>query len=172
MNKKMQGIVVFAVMVLLGGHPPAEAKDALKIGIVDVKKVFTQYSGTKTAQQAMATEVKLKEAEVGVKEEKIKKLKQELKEKKLLMTDDVKKKKQQEIDSELQSLQEYVIRLKQSLQGKETDLVENIVIRIANVAKSMAGKKGYDVVLEKNAVFYGGEDITVEVIKAMEEQGK
>ena len=166
---------ILAVIFMVSGAAVTLAfakSSAIKVAYVDVKKVFSQYSGTKDAQKIMETEVKKKEEEIRLREDEIKKLKQELKEKKLLMTDDVKKKKQDDIDRKTEDLAERTAMLRQDLAGRETKLIEEIVARISRIAKDIAESKGYDLVIEKNAVYYGADDLTADIVKGLETKDK
>ena len=61
--------------------------------------------------------------------------------------------------------QDYYVQLQQSLGVKQQSLLEPIVKKVEEAIKQVADKKGLSVVVEKNQVVYGGQDITQDVVK-------
>lgn len=53
------------------------------------------------------------------------------------------------------------------LQQKEQNLIEGIQKKVDEAVKQVAEAKGLSVVLDKNAVIYGGQEITDDVIKKL-----
>ena len=64
-----------------------------------------------------------------------------------------------------QDKQAYYQQTQQRLANKEKDLIEPIRAKVQDAVKSVAEAKGLTVVLDKNSVVYGGQDITQDVIK-------
>lgn len=61
--------------------------------------------------------------------------------------------------------QDYFVQLQQNLGVKEQSLIEPIRKKVEAAIKAVADKKGLSVVVDKNQVVYGGQDITQEVVK-------
>lgn len=61
--------------------------------------------------------------------------------------------------------QDYYVQLQQSLGVKQQSLLEPIMKKVEDAIKKVADKKGLSVVVEKNQVVYGGQDITADVVK-------
>lgn len=61
--------------------------------------------------------------------------------------------------------QEYYVQLQQSLGVKQQSLLEPIMKKVEEAIQKVADKKGLSVVVEKNQVVYGGQDITADVVK-------
>ncbi len=61
--------------------------------------------------------------------------------------------------------QDYFVQLQQNLGIKHQALIEPIMKKIDEAIQAVADKKGLSVVVHKNQVVYGGQDITQEVIK-------
>lgn len=57
--------------------------------------------------------------------------------------------------------------MRDQLQGLESSLYQKIDTKLNASVKSVAAKRKVDIVLTKQAVFYGGTDITSEVIKSL-----
>jgi outer membrane protein len=66
----------------------------------------------------------------------------------------------------------YYKQLQERLGNKEKELMDPLMKDIETAIKKVADKKGLTVVVDKNAVIYGGVDITDEVSKAMVSGGK
>ena len=61
--------------------------------------------------------------------------------------------------------QDYFVQLQQNLGIKEQSLIDPIRKKVEDAIKAVADKKGLSVVVDKNQVVYGGQDITQEVVK-------
>jgi outer membrane protein len=61
--------------------------------------------------------------------------------------------------------QDYFMQLQQNLGNKQQALIEPIYQKVEDAIKAVADKKGLSVVVDKNQVVYGGQDITQEVAK-------
>lgn len=61
--------------------------------------------------------------------------------------------------------QEYFAQIQQRLNIKQQELLGAINDKVVAAVKAVAEAKGLTVVMEKNNVIYGGQDITEEVIK-------
>lgn len=61
--------------------------------------------------------------------------------------------------------QDYYVQLQQSLGVKQQSLLEPIMKKVEEAIQKVADKKGLSVVVEKNQVVYGGQDITADVVK-------
>lgn len=61
--------------------------------------------------------------------------------------------------------QEYAAQLQQRLQMKERELITEIQNKVNAAIKEVADSKGLSVVLPEQAVVYGGQDITQDVMK-------
>ena len=64
-----------------------------------------------------------------------------------------------------QEKQDYFMQLQQNLGNKQQALIDPIIKKVEDAIKAVADKKGLSVVVDKNQVVYGGQDITQEVAK-------
>lgn len=147
--KKINTLVIVGAFVLgLGFNTFAMSDVPSKIAVVDVNRVVSNSSQV----MALKKEQNLKNEEL----------------QKWLTTAkaDVEKQKTQEgkeklikkYDSDFQKKQ-------QSIQKDYTDKLQSIDKNISGVIAKTAKDKGYDVVLAKGVVLYGGEDITNTISK-------
>ena len=66
-----------------------------------------------------------------------------------------------------QEKQDYGRQCAQRVQQKEQELLEPVMKSIEDAVKKVADQKGLAVVIAKEAVVYGGQDITDDVLKAL-----
>ncbi|WP_315524116.1 OmpH family outer membrane protein [Fusobacterium massiliense] len=141
---------------------------AEKIGVVDTQKVVSQFSETKKAQQSLESEAKRTENEAKQREVALQKEQVALQSKGDKLTDAEKKafeKKVQDYENFINSSQEKLNKA-QFAKLQQIETVYN-----AAVKKVVAAGK-YDFVFEADAVKFGGEDITAQVLKEMEASKK
>ncbi|MFA6074641.1 MAG: OmpH family outer membrane protein [Negativicutes bacterium] len=145
-NKKLYKIVTIAVsLVFLGSivavalvsGGTASAAASSNIGTVDYQKVVT----SSPSYQAYVDQMQVEEA----------KTKQDFDQNSAKMTDKEK--------------EAYFNQLKQRLQTKQQDLLKGVIEKVNGIIKTVAEDKGISAVLDKSQVFYGGTDITDDVLK-------
>lgn len=67
--------------------------------------------------------------------------------------------------------QEYLEKKRQEIMDKQKELAEPVKANIESQVQEVAKVRGINVVLDKDNVLYGGQDITQEVIKKLQEKG-
>lgn len=70
-----------------------------------------------------------------------------------------------------QQQQELMVKMQTEAQAKEKELIEPIVNNVNDTIGEVADKKGLSVVVNVNDVLYGGQDITQDVVKALQAKG-
>src|SRR5581483_5648539 len=102
-------IVAMAMAVfLLTSVGKVQAKSDIKIALVDVKKVFDEFSGAKSAKKTLESATKAKEDDLDSRTKELSSLQKDYMEKKLMMSEEGKKKKEKDLQKkylDLQSLQ-------------------------------------------------------------------
>lgn len=162
-------VALLGLCVLLTAQ--VSAKD-LKIGYVDVLKVFNEYKKTKD-YEGMLDEKRQKEETVNKLPEK--------KEAIIKMKDKLDVLKGNELEKQQRELQKAVIDyqqlerkvfagLKQESDEKMKEVLDDIDLKV----KDMGKKKGLDVVLNKSVILYGddGLDLTQEVLSSLNREYK
>lgn len=142
--KKLLGISVLAVSLMFG------VASAEVIGVVDFDKVIDNYSRVKT----VTDEISDKFAEL----ERFKLDK--TREYKKLSTPLEKKNFEDATEKELIRRQEALLKLKEKKESEIDSLIKNTIKQVAMTNK-------IDTVVEQSVVFFGGVDITDNVIKAL-----
>jgi outer membrane protein len=129
------GIVGLAVSQ--GGKTYAAPGTSSNIGVVNYQAVLSQHPDMASAQETMKAEVDQAQKDFDAKS--------------AGMNDTQKK--------------EYFTQIQQRLNLKQQELLGAINDKVVAAVKTVAESKGLSVVLEKNNVIYGGQDITDEVVK-------
>ena len=151
----------FAVGLLCGN---AAAKE-YKIGFVDLAKVSDEYSKTKDYEKNFETQVKAKDTERQKFVDEVRKLKDE----QALLSDKAKAEKQTVIDEKIKSLQEFDKKVRDDLIKQRNQMLGEIQKDIDGIISVYSKEAGYDIVLIKQTVLFGGSDLdlTAEVIKRL-----
>ncbi len=142
---------------------------ALNVGYVDIEKVFNQYSGTKKAKEKLQKEVKSEQAAMAKEKAEIEKVLENLDKKSSIMDKKELAKQKDALEERYKKLQARMMEVQQRLLAKEKDMTSNLVDEIRAIIVKIARDKKYDYVFEKNMLLFGGDDITVYVIKEINE---
>ncbi len=143
---------------------------ALKVGYVDIEKVFNQYSGTKKAKGKLQGKLENEQKKIDEKKKEILKMKEDLDKQKTILDKNKLKEKESELQAKLEKLQADALEIQQKLLSEEKELTANIIEEIRAIVQKIAKEKEFDFIFEKNLLLYGGEDITYLVLKKMNEE--
>ena len=147
-NKKLLKMIALAVVALfvlgVGGMAVMQngtghaANATSSVGKVNMQALMTGHPDYATAQESFKKENE--------------QAKKDFEEKTATMSNDKEK-------------QEYAAQLQQRLQMKEKELITDIQNKVNAAIKDVADAKGLSVVLPDQAVVFGGQDITQDVLK-------
>lgn len=135
----------------------------LKIGVVNVEKIFMSYEKTKESDQKLKDKKEEKQKRLSDYEEKVKKMKDEFEANKDKYSKDRRKKESEKLNEEIQNLQKLLQKYSKELQKYEGSMIGEIKDEILEAIKYIAKKDKKDIILEKSAILYGGDDITDKV---------
>lgn len=141
---------------------------AAKIATISTQKVFQGYSKAQSAKTKLLDEKNKLEGQLSLKAKSLDKVKKELIAKGKKVTEaeaDKYKKQEMELSKEYQALQQKLSRM-------EYEEMVPIQTEIKSAINQVARKNKYEMVVEESAVLYGGEDITAEVLKSLENSKK
>jgi outer membrane protein len=161
-NHAILGIAAFILSLL----PLYGVAENLKIGFVDVAKVFDEYPETKKATDLLNREIEARRTKISAFQLEIEKLEKEIEkvkdkemiaEKKALL-----KRKREEMRDYAQEARTYLLK-------REQELTKKIVEKIYEAIKKVAIKEGVSLVMEKGTLLYGVPelDLTENVIKLL-----
>ncbi|MCX5642424.1 MAG: OmpH family outer membrane protein [Candidatus Omnitrophica bacterium] len=169
MVRRITWVGLLVVIGLLLAKGVGRAED-VKIGVVDVNKIFSNYSKV-TETQAEFDKIKTqrqgdvqKKADAADKE--IKVLLDKLDKQGTVMKKEETDKIKTEIEKKKQDILNLQQKIYQELQQKNRELVDARVKEINAATGELAKKEGYSVVINKEAVLYSPEmtDLTDQVI--------
>jgi outer membrane protein len=140
----------------------------LKIGYVDVEKVFNEYELTKQNDAKLKEEGKTKTGERAGMVEEIKKLKEEAE----LLSEEVRKEKETVIEEKLKTLRDFDEKTKNELRSKRDFLLKGIFDDIRETIEEIGKAEQYSLVFNDRALLYKTDafDITPQVVKKMNEK--
>jgi outer membrane protein len=152
------GLISFACVSMVS------AQD-VKMGFVDVEKVFNEYELTKQNDAKLKDEGKAKTGERAVLVEEIKKLKEEAE----LLSEEARKEKEAVIEEKLKSLRDFDEKTKNELRSKRDFLLKKIFDEIRQNIEEVGKEEGYTFIFNDRALLYKtpGNDLTAQVVKRM-----
>ena len=164
---RARGIVCFAGIILCCMNSFAE--DSLKIGYVDINKVFEAYD--KVKGEPIRAEREKSKSEHAKMEAELRKSDKELREKASILTGEEKKKEKEEIEKKVEEL----IAFDRAQREKEQKYVRQALSEISGVVEKIGEKEGFDLIIEKRSIFgktivlFGKKslDLTDKVIKKL-----
>jgi Skp family chaperone for outer membrane proteins len=132
---------------------------------VDLAKVSDEYAKTKEYEKTFEAEIKGKDAERQKFVDEIRKLKDE----QALLSDKAKAEKQTVIDDKIKNLQEFDRKVRDELIKHRNQMLGEVQKDIDGIISAYSKEAGYDIVLIKQTVLFGGNDLdlTAEVIKRL-----
>ncbi len=166
MDWKKIGAVI--TVTLLTGTASVIAKD-LKIGVLDVERVYAAYEKAKASAAEVQAERKAKQDELAKKREELKALRDEYDKKKDKMREAEKKEMEKKIADKTREILAFTNASNQELQKKNQELTRARLDEISKVVQDYAVKNGYDLVIDKKSLpyFSGGFNISDDIIKAV-----
>jgi len=156
--------VLFAVGLFIRPVFAAE----MKIGFLDVAKVFDEYKKTKEQDASLEAQAKLKQADRDKLVSEITRLRDELE----LLSEKGKQDKQAVIDEKVKKLQEYDTVTRNDLRKKRDNMVADILKEIDAVVQDYGKKQGFDIILNDKVLVYKKEnlDVTADILKTLNSQ--
>jgi outer membrane protein len=149
----------------------AYAADAFKMGVIDPQVVLEKSKAGKKALDGLKEYVSTRQKLLSRDEEDLRNTEKTLKESKL--SEGEKKEKEAQFRTKIQEYQKRAQEFNQELQGKQKELVDEYMKRIASATQTVAEKGGFSIVVDKGSeqtikiVIYNKDtiDLTDQVIK-------
>ncbi len=168
--KKIIVSLMFISLFLAFNSYAKRAEKIVKIGAVDLQKVFYKSPGKKLAEEKLDKVRKDLEKKKKLKEDEIKKLQTEYSNKRLVLNDTERQKKELEIQTKILELKQYIEKSNKTLEDKENEFLEPVIQDIKDVIRAVSIKYGYSIILDKSTYILYIEkeyDITDDVLKEL-----
>ena len=159
--------VIMAIMVGLIACPAAQAAD-MKVGYVDLGKVFDNYQRTKDSESVLEQQGKAKQSDLQGRFEDLKKMRQGLE----LLSDQAREAKGKELEERSDEFQRLKTRTERDLLHSRTDLAKQILDEIGKVVSDYAKANGFAVLFDSRSLLYGdaGYDATNQILKILNDR--
>lgn len=151
----------------------APAADAFKMGVIDPQAVLEKSKAGKKALDGLKEYVSTRQKLLSRDEEELRNTEKTLKESAPKLSEGEKKEKEAQFRTRIQEYQKRAQEFNQELQGKQKELVDDYMKRIASATQTVAEKGGFSIVVDKGSeqtikiVIYSKDtiDLTDQVIK-------
>ncbi|WHZ15258.1 MAG: Putative outer membrane protein [Nitrospira sp.] len=172
----MIGVFVAAILGLVSTSPAAE----FKMGVIDPQVVLEKSKAGKRALDGLREYVATRQKLLSRDEEELRNTEKQLKEQASKLSEAEKKEKETSFRSKIQDYQKRAQEFNQELQGKQKELVDEYMKKIAVATQTVADKGGYQLVLDKGSeqtvkiVIFNKDtiDLTEQVIKEFDRTNK
>lgn len=170
--KQVKLILILSLSFLFASNLFArKAEKLIKIGCVDLHKVFEKSAGKKIAEEHLNKMKMEMEKKKEQKEEEIKKLQSEYSNNVEDWSDALKEAKELEIQRKLKELRDFIEESNKKLEAEQDKLLEPLIEDIKDVIKAVSIKYGYNIIIDKSTyvLFVDKDlDITDEVLDELE----
>lgn len=164
-------IFLCAVMVMVAS--PGLAADAFKLGVIDPQEVLEKSKAGKRSLEALKEYARTRQKVLSTDEEELKAFESKMKEQASKLSDQEKKAMEEQFRAKIQRYQKQAQEFNQDLSGKQKEVVDDYMKRIAVATKAVAERGGFSVVVDKGSeqtlriVIYNKDtiDLTDQVIK-------
>jgi outer membrane protein len=175
--RRFVGPCLAASLLVASLAPAACAEEILKLGYVDTARIFEQYKVAQDAQKQFDRDVEAWNRDLSDLKIEIAKLKQELENQGLVLSD-VKRREKEAALSRKQSDYQAKVDDVWGPQGKATrrnsELVTNVIDKVKKVLDTLAQKEGYNLILDaaSNRILFGSKtyDLTDRVVEQLNKE--
>jgi outer membrane protein len=150
--------LVAAGIMLLASLPAAQAAEAFKMGVVDPQAVLEKSKAGKKALDGLKEYVSTRQKLLSRDEEELRNTEKTIKEQLAKLSEAEKKEKETLFRAKIQDYQKRAQEFNQELQGKQKELVDDYMKKIAAATQTVAEKGGFALVVDK------GSEQTVKIV--------
>jgi outer membrane protein len=162
-------LTIAAVFVLGVSLSQAEQK----IAFFDLEKVLSTSQWGKSVQEKLKKEESQIRSQLQAKQEELSKMRDEI-QAKGKMTEEAKKQKMKEFEEKRQEGERFLFESNKKLQDMSEQLMKPLIDKIIEIAKDIAKKEKYDIVVEarRGGIIYGDDkyDLTQKIIQELDKQ--
>ena len=153
-------------LVCLGGAMPVGAANDLKLGYVDMAKVFDGYEKTKASDATLRKKGQQKQAEIEGKVGELRKIREGLD----LLSGEERERRAQQLEERADSLKRFRNGAARDLTRERNVIAQGILKDIEGAVQEYAKSNGFSMVLDQRTVLYGqggGADVTNGVLQLL-----
>lgn len=145
-----------------------------KVGFIDVQKAIASTKDWKKGFAAFKASFQKQKKMISAREEKIKKMLEDLNKQSFVLDPKLKKKKEDDFRKEKVAFERYVEDQNNEFGKKEKEMTQKLLIQMIEVVQKLGKDRKYSMILEKKSVIYHdkGDDITDLAIKAYDRKYK
>ena len=147
----------------------AQAAD-MKVGYINLPKIFDGYERTKTSDTTLEKQGKQKDAELEGRMNELKKLRQNLE----LLNDEAKEAKRREIEEKADELQRFRANTARDLRRERDEVAKEILGDIEKTLQEYAKANAYTFIFDSRSLLYGdgANDLTGEILTLLNSKAK
>ncbi|MDP2279037.1 MAG: OmpH family outer membrane protein [Nitrospirota bacterium] len=167
----MRKILLLTLCSVLISVATATAAEALKIGLVDLPRIFSESDAGKKARADIEAIEKSKKAVIEEKVNALKKIEEEITKQSSVLSAEAKKAKEEEMEKLQRDVQKLVAEARTELQKKENELTNAILKDVSDIVDAIGYEEGYAVILRSEVVLSAKKelDLTGAVITRLNE---
>jgi len=140
----------------------------VKLGYIDMQRALNGSEAGKEAKEQLAARVKKYQDEINVKQEDLKKIKDELEKQGMLLSDSARSAKEKDYQNKLKEYQRFTKDAQDELQGKDEEFTRKILEQMEKIIQEYGRKNGFTFIFvrNENMLFVDDKnDLTEEVLK-------
>ena|SRR3990172_9460270 len=148
----------------------------IKIGTIDAQRILENTKAGKKVKVTLEEYVKSRQKIIDLEEQELKNFEEELKKQLPVLSAEAKKDKQEGFQKKILDYQKKVTEVNNEVQNKKKEVLEDFNKTLEQIAKNIAEKEGYTVILDRNSgggvIVYAKEsvDITDRVIQEFDKR--
>jgi outer membrane protein len=148
----------------------AAGEEGLKVGVVNVARIFDEYDRTKASDVVLERKGKQKETELEARMNELKKLRESLE----LLNEEAREAKAREVEERAEDLQRFRTSTARDLRRERDKIAKDILGEIQRAMEEYAKANGFALLLDARSILYGegGLDVTDEVLARLNSQKK
>jgi outer membrane protein len=139
-----------------------------KIGYIDMQRAINTSESGKEAKEQLAGRLKKYQDEINLRQEDLKRMKEELEKQGMLLSDSARASKEKDYQQKLKEFQRFTKDAQDELQGKDEEFTRKILEGMEKVIQEFGKKNGFTFIFVKNESMLFADDkadLTEEVLK-------
>jgi outer membrane protein len=165
-------ILAAAAIILAAPLRTASAEEKLKVGYLDLNRVVQAVAKQTPEYEDLSKELEKRQSEIERRSAEIDKLKEELKNNRVIWSEEKSKDQEKLIRDKDDDLKVYSEGAQRFRDVEENKILRRLLPDIAKVVKQVGEREGYSMIFEKRILLYGSPtfDLTDAIIKEMSGQ--